>query len=183
MSSPDVRASRALSRLLRHKPERYGVTLDHRGWGDVEAVLAGLCRVGVTLDAERLAELVARSPKRRFELTADGARIRAVHGHSIEVELDHPTERPPEVLFHGTVAPHIAGILREGLRPGARRAVHLSEREAEAREVGARRGAPIVLRIAAGRMSDAGHRFQRSTSGVWLTEAVPPEYLEPPSWL
>jgi putative RNA 2'-phosphotransferase len=45
--------------------------------------------------------------------------------------------------------------------------------------VGRRRSADVaVLRVAADRMADAGHVFHRSANGVWLTAAVPPDYLE-----
>jgi putative RNA 2'-phosphotransferase len=46
--------------------------------------------------------------------------------------------------------------------------------------VGARHGRPAVLRIDAARMHTDGHRFFRSANGVWLTDAVPPEYLDFP---
>jgi putative RNA 2'-phosphotransferase len=41
-----------------------------------------------------------------------------------------------------------------------------------------RRGAAIVLKVAAGRMHAEGHVFYRSANGVWLTEHVPPDYIE-----
>jgi putative RNA 2'-phosphotransferase len=46
-----------------------------------------------------------------------------------------------------------------------------------AKLVGARRGQPIVLVIAAARMHQAGHAFFRSANGVWLVDHVPPEFL------
>lgn len=55
--------------------------------------------------------------------------------------------------------------------------VHLSRDEETARQVGARRGRAVVLTVQAGRMYGAGHPFYRSENGVWLAEAVPPEFL------
>ncbi|MEM7748641.1 MAG: RNA--NAD 2'-phosphotransferase, partial [Pseudomonadota bacterium] len=34
-----------------------------------------------------------------------------------------------------------------------------------------------VLDVAAGKMHAAGHSFYRSENGVWLTDAVPAEFL------
>jgi len=38
----------------------------------------------------------------------------------------------------------------------------------------------VVLVVEAGRMHDDGHQFYLSENGVWLVEAVPPEYLRFP---
>ena len=47
-----------------------------------------------------------------------------------------------------------------------------------ARLVGQRRGKATVLRVRAGAMHRDGHPFWLSANGVWLTEAVPPNYLD-----
>lgn len=44
--------------------------------------------------------------------------------------------------------------------------------------VGTRHGSPRVLIIQAKAMHDDGRRFYLSQNGVWLTEAVPKEYIE-----
>ena len=49
--------------------------------------------------------------------------------------------------------------------------------DADALVVGARHGTPVVMRVAAGRMADAGHRFFHAAAGVWLTDAVPARHL------
>jgi len=54
-----------------------------------------------------------------------------------------------------------------------------ADRETAAR-VGQRRGRPLVLVVEAARMQRDGHRFFQSENGVWLTEAVPPTYLQFP---
>ncbi|MGC7099859.1 RNA 2'-phosphotransferase [Amycolatopsis lurida] len=167
-----VRLSKQLSKHLRHDPAAAGLVLDDAGWADVDAVLDAL---GMT--REQLAEVVSRNDKRRFSFDGSGTRVRANQGHSVAVELGLPVADPPEFLYHGTVAAALPSIRAEGLRPMRRHAVHLSPDEETARRVGARRGAPVILRVAAGRMAEAGHSFQLSANGVWLTDAVPPEYL------
>lgn len=66
----------------------------------------------------------------------------------------------------------------QGLIRGNRQHVHMSADRETAARVGQRRGRPVVLVVEAGRMHRAGHKFYRSENGVWLTEAVPAEYLK-----
>ncbi|KVH07687.1 RNA 2'-phosphotransferase [Burkholderia sp. BCCIQ04A] len=44
--------------------------------------------------------------------------------------------------------------------------------------VGARYGVPVILEVHARRMHRQGHAFFVAENGVWLTDAVPAEYLE-----
>lgn len=178
-----VRISKLLSLALRHDPTALGVTLDARGWTDVDGVLAGLTATGLATSRDELEEIVATSDKQRFALSADGARIRANQGHSLPVDLGLEPSVPPEVLLHGTVQRFARAIARDGLVKGARTHVHLSEDEATARVVAARRAGPKALfAVRARAMHDAGHVFLRSDNGVWLTDHVPAAFLEDRSW-
>jgi putative RNA 2'-phosphotransferase len=67
--------------------------------------------------------------------------------------------------------------MAEGLRPMSRHHVHLSPDIATARRVGARRGRPVILEVAATRLAARGQAFHLSGNGVWLTAHVPPEFL------
>ncbi|WDZ83267.1 RNA 2'-phosphotransferase [Micromonospora cathayae] len=171
-----VRVSKRMSLALRHRPDRFGLTPDRAGWVPVEQVLAGLRIDRATLDA-----VVAGDDKQRFavERGPDGAdRIRASQGHSIPVDLGLAAAEPPALLHHGTGAAALASILATGLHRGDRHHVHLSPDVATARRVGARRGgAVVVLTIDAAAMSRDGFVFYRSANGVWLTDAVPRQYL------
>ena len=166
-----------MSLVLRHDPARFGVELDSGGWTRVDHLLAAASRAGVPLDAATLRLVVAENDKKRFALSDDGVLIRASQGHSVAVDLALQPVEPPAVLFHGTATRFLDSIRREGLVPGSRQHVHLSADEATATTVGARHGHPPVLRVDAARMQAAGHRFFLSANGVWLTEAVPAEYL------
>ncbi len=173
MSPADVvRLSKRLSFVLRHRPDSVGLTLDDGGWVGVDELLDAL---GVT--RSELAEVVARNDKVRFAFDRTGTRIRASQGHSVPVDLGYAPARPPAELFHGTPQRSLARILAEGLRPGARHAVHLSPDVGTARAVGARRGPPVVLRVDAAAMVAEGAVFSRSANGVWLVDAVPPGHL------
>lgn len=170
--------SKAMSYWLRHAPEKGGLTLDDSGWTPVDDVLAALARKRLTDSVEVLRQVVADSDKQRFELSEDGTRIRARQGHSVEVDLDWPIAEPPEHLFHGTVDRFLDAILAEGLKPMARHHVHLSPDVETASKVGARRGKPVILRIAAGAMARDGAVFRLSSNGVWLADYVPAKRIE-----
>lgn len=175
-----VRISKFLALVLRHHPERIGITLDEAGWTDVDALLAAAAAHGVPMTRDELREVVAASDKQRFALSADGARIRANQGHSVEVDLRLPPREPPARLYHGTIRAALAGIRARGLVRGARHHVHLSPDVETATRVGGRRGAPVILTIRAAEMHAAGLAFYCSENGVWLTDHVPAEFIEFP---
>ena len=177
MHVDDRRASKLLSLVLRHQPSRVGVTLDRAGWVDVEVLLAALAEHGRPISGEQLERVVRTSDKQRFALDQSSSRIRANQGHSVDVDLGLPPATPPDQLFHGTPVRNLEAILREGLLPRGRHAVHLSPDVATAQNVGARRGAHVVLVVRAGDMHGAGHSFTQSANGVWLVPSVPPCYL------
>lgn len=176
--SGDVPISKRLSYWLRHRPGAGGLELDEAGWTPVEAVLRALADAGIPCDRAGLEGPVGRSDKQRFEFSGDGARIRARQGHSVEVELGWPEADPPGFLYHGTVERFLEAIGREGLRPMNRHHVHLSPDVETATRVGARRGRAVVLRVRAADLAAGGQAFYLTSNSVWLTAAVPPEFLE-----
>lgn len=169
--------SKFLSLVLRHAPERIGISLDAQGWTSLDDLIAKANAAGVTLDHAMILEIVATSEKQRFTLSANGTRIRAAQGHSVEVDLDLPPSVPPAILFHGTARTNIDAILAEGLKPGRRRHVHLSSNEETARRVGMRHGAPVIFRLDSARLHADGQTFWQADNGVWLTDHVAPAYL------
>ena len=175
--SDHVRLSKFLSLVLRHQPEKAGISLDEAGWVDVDRQLCGCEAAGVSITRPLLDRLVAESDKQRFAFSEDRQRIRANQGHSVEVDLACESLRPPDVLYHGTADRFLDSIRARGLVRGKRHHVHLSANHAIAVEVGRRHGRPFVFEVAAGRMHADGRAFFRSANGVWLTEHVPAHYL------
>ena len=169
--------SKYISLILRHKPETIGITLDEHGWANVDELLKGVSRK-YPLTREELDEIVATDEKQRYSFNDDGTLIRANQGHSIQVDVELAEVRPPEFLYHGTGEKYVSSIDRHGLIPKTRLYVHLSGDYETAVKVGSRHGKPVVYRILAGQMADAGITFYRSVNGVWLTKRVPREYME-----
>jgi putative RNA 2'-phosphotransferase len=173
-----VRSSKFLSLVLRHEPEKIGLTLQPGGWVEVQELLDGCARSGHPLTVSELRELVETSDKQRFALDDSGVRIRANQGHSADVDLQLTPAVPPGVLYHGSAAHLLPVLLAEGLRKMARHHVHLSVSVAPALKVGQRHGKPVVLTVDAGRLHADGGVFFCSANGVWLIDAVPPAYLQ-----
>jgi putative RNA 2'-phosphotransferase len=166
-----------MSLVLRHDPSAAGVTLDEAGWTEIDALLRGMAAARHPLTRGDLLDIVRSDSKQRYAISEDGVRIRANQGHSVDVQLGLEPVTPPDVLFHGTADRFADAIRRDGLRPMSRQQVHLSPDESTALTVGKRHGRPIIFRIAAGKMARRGHTFYRSANGVWLTDAVLPEFL------
>ncbi len=176
-SFDSVRTSKFLSLILRHKPEAVGLTLSEGGWVAVDALLEALARNGRPLTRKQLGDVVANNDKKRFAFDTSGERIRAVQGHSQDVDLGYVPSLPPGTLYHGTVERFLDSIFQKGLVSGSRRHVHLSHDVATARIVGKRRGKPVILVVASAEMHEEGHIFFRADNGVWLTDHVPAEFL------
>ncbi|MER6312874.1 RNA 2'-phosphotransferase [Streptomyces sp. NPDC001581] len=170
-----VKVSKYVSKHLRHQPERIGLVLDPHGWVEIDDLLGAAAAHGFHVSRAELDHVVAANDKQRFAV--DGTRIRANQGHTVAVDLELPEAEPPAYLYHGTVAAALDSIRAEGLRPMARHHVHLSPDRETATRVGARRGRPVVLAVDAGAMRAAGHVFRISANGVWLVDAVPPQFL------
>ena len=93
----------------------------------------------------------------------------------MDVELEEMV--PPDVLYHGTGEKYVPSIDVQGLIPKSRLYVHLSHDCGTAVKVGQRHGRPVVYRVDSLAMYNDGFRFYRSVNGVWLTKAVPAQYL------
>jgi putative RNA 2'-phosphotransferase len=170
--------SKFLSYVLRHKPDAVGIELDPAGWTSISELIAQCNAHGNAITRELLDAIVRTDSKGRYAISEDGLRIRANQGHSVEVELGYEQRQAPAVLYHGTPVRFLDSILKSGLDKMKRHHVHLSLDVATATTVGLRRGKPAVLKIDAHRMEQDGHVFYLSANGVWLTDRVPPEYLE-----
>jgi len=180
MSTDDRRRlSKLLSLILRHEPERFGLTLDEQGWVALEALLAAVRSRpewrGTT--EEQIREVVATSDKQRFEISDD--QIRARYGHSVEQQISYPEIEPPEVLYHGTSPQSLRAIRAEGLRSMRRQYVHLSTDVEQARAVGRRHSPePVILTVRARAAWQAGVRFYQPEARMYLAGSVPAAFIE-----
>ena len=165
--------SKFLSLVLRHQPETIDIQLDQNGWTDVNELIEKANKYGIKLDRETLNHIVETNSKKRFAFSDALDKIRASQGHSIEIELGYTNQKPPEILYHGTVEKSVQSILDTGIEKRSRQHVHLSSDSETAIKVGQRHGKPFVFKVFADQMYNDNFQFFISDNGVWLTDNVP----------
>ncbi|WP_452600165.1 RNA 2'-phosphotransferase [Pontimicrobium sp. MEBiC01747] len=172
------RISKFLSLILRHNPDKIGLELDENGWADINELITKANKRNVRFSKENLEDIVETNDKKRFAFNDDKTKIRANQGHSITtIDLKLDALEPPAYLYHGTVGKFINAIKTNGLQKMSRQHVHLTSELETAVKVGSRRGQAIILSIRAKDMHDKGYTFYQSENGVWLTDAVPAEFI------
>ncbi|MCU4490976.1 RNA 2'-phosphotransferase [Acinetobacter guillouiae] len=171
--------SKFLSLVLRHQPETIAIQLDSEGWTDVHILLQQMIKHRRPLKLVELIEVVESSDKKRFQLSPDQNKIRAVQGHSsAQVQREYVAIMPPDTLFHGTATRFVDSILEKGLISGERHHVHLSADLVTAQKVGQRHGKVIIFILDTKQMHQDGFQFYCAENGVWLAEQVPIKYLK-----
>jgi RNA:NAD 2'-phosphotransferase (TPT1/KptA family)/predicted DNA-binding transcriptional regulator YafY len=173
-----VSISKFLSLVLRHQPQLIGIELDGQGWASIDELLKQANAHGYALNLELLNHVVETNSKKRFAFDESGRKIRASQGHSVDIELGYQAQTPPEILYHGTGEKSVPAIQQTGLEKRSRQHVHLSKDIETAIQVGSRHGKPAIFNVLAGEMYKNGYVFYLSENKVWLTDAVPAQFLK-----
>ncbi len=177
MSQLENKTSRTLSLVLRHDPGSIGLSLDEKGWANVEELIEAMNRNKKPVDHDLLKRVVENNSQKRFSFSEDGLRVRANEGHSVPISLEMEEKPPPKFLYHGTTTRWMDLIEQQGLKKMKRSHVHLFVDPRDAHEVGNRQGKPTILEIPTKVMLDHGFKFYEAENGDWLIEEVPPDYL------
>jgi len=164
-----MRKSKRLAYLLRHDND---YPYEPGGWRE----LSDLYQLH-SFSLEELIEIVSKDDKGRFEFNSDKTKVRALYGHSVEVDLLLCKQAPPSFLLHGTALKYIESIRNNGLKSRSRQYVHLTEDRDLALQTGSRHGQVVLLVIDSQAMSNDGFVFYRVSNGTWLTKNVPLKYL------
>jgi putative RNA 2'-phosphotransferase len=171
---------RVMTGVLRHFPEKYGLTIDSNGWISLPQLVKSIStqhRGYHWLRAHHLVAIAESDPKGRYEVKED--RIRATYGHTVDVELDLPTENIPDELFFPVTPEEAAIVLEVGLKPTDRRKVHLSRTAEDARAAGAvRTPEPVILAIDARAARSDGIVIMQAGKTVFLVDQVPASFLK-----
>jgi putative RNA 2'-phosphotransferase len=171
--------SKFMSLVLRHRPEYISLTLNENGWANINELIEKARTKNIKFSFEELEEIVATNDKQRFAFNDNKSMIRANQGHSVKtIDLQLEAVKPPEFLYHGTVAKFIDSIKNTGLQKRSRQHVHLSEDLETATKVGSRRGEAIILVIKSHEMFEKEFEFYCSENGVWLTNNVPSKFIK-----
>ncbi|NIO47814.1 MAG: RNA 2'-phosphotransferase [Candidatus Aminicenantes bacterium] len=170
-----VKVSKFLSFILRHGPHNYGLSLDKHGLADFDNVFKILKNRFPGIEVKDIKLIVENDPKKRFQIKE--GKIRARYGHSVEVEPLGQSRGVPDVLYHGTSPKNLDSILKEGIKPGRRKFVHLSLTIEEAWHVGKRKASkPLILIIDSKKAKKEALLFWKEEN-IYLTKEVPPQYI------
>ena len=170
----ELKISKFLSYVLRHKPESIGLTLNNNGWASVAEILKNQ---QLNFSLEDLKFVVENNDKNRFSLNEDFTLIKANQGHSVDIQLEFQKIVPPDILYHGTAQHLLASIQEKGIEKRQRHHVHLSIDIKTASNVGKRHGKLIILAIDTKKMHQDGYQFYLSDNNVHLVDEVPAKYL------
>jgi putative RNA 2'-phosphotransferase len=178
-SKDKKRLSKFLALMLRHEPERCGLTPDSEGFVSVASVWEQIVRrYGDTYTYDDLGTAVEgnQAGKKRYEIR--GGRIRALYGHSKATVVYEPVE-PPNLLYHGTTASAVDFIRRDGLTAQSRQYVHMTTNRCLAVTVGTRHeGWTIVLSIRAGEAYRSGIVFYHPEPEHYLSKQIPSSFID-----
>jgi len=170
---------RVMTGILRHFPDRYGLQIDPQGWIDLPEIVRAIGRRHPAYHWLRPVHLVAiaeTDAKGRYEVR--GEKVRATYGHTLEVDLDLPTDNIPDYLYFPVTEEESAIVLEVGLKPSDRRKVHLSKTAADARAAGkVRTPEPTILEIDAAKAREVGIVIMQAGKTVYLADQIPPEIL------
>ncbi len=166
--------------VLRHFPDKYGLEIDENGWIDLEhfvKVLRNRQKSFHWLRKYHVKALVATDEKNRYQY--EDGEIRATYGHSVELDLDLPTEDIPDTLYAPTTEKESDLLLEGGLRPSDRTYVHLSGTYESAVEAGAVRSEnPEILKVDAEAAMEDGEEIMEAGKDVFIAKEIKPDYLE-----
>jgi len=170
---------RIVTGILRHFPDRYQLPIDPHGWVPLNQIVRAISQKHPAyhwLRPQHLIAIVETDAKGRYEIRDD--RIRATYGHTVDVDLDLPTENIPDQLYYPVTPEEEAIVLEVGLKPSDRKKVHLSKTAEDAHAAGSvRTPSPVILEVDAKRARADGIVIMKAGKTVYLVDQVPPEYL------
>ncbi|MDE1822293.1 MAG: RNA 2'-phosphotransferase [Euryarchaeota archaeon] len=171
--------ARILAGILRHFPQRYGIPLDPHGWVPIPRLVQAIRsqhRSYGWLKPHHIVALAETDPKGRYEIREE--RIRATYGHTVDVDLDLPTDHIPEALYYPVTQEEASVVLEIGLRPTDRKKVHLSKTAVDAYHAGrVRTPTPVILEVDTQKAQNDGLVIRRAGKTVFLVDQVPSNVL------
>ena len=168
--------SQFLSLILRHKPETINIALDAYGYANIDEIIQHAKNIDLAITKDAIRNVVLYSDKKRFKITADS--IKAIQGHSFEVNIDEQSQKPPDILYHGIRFKQKETVAQQGLLGTTGKLVPLYPNYYAAFMVeNTNKNGPIVFEINAGEMYNDGYEFYFTDNNVWQTKTVPVKYM------
>ena len=179
MNKEQIRLSRFLSKILRHSPDEFGISLDKEGWAKSSDIIKVIKSQYDFFNQEYLVKIVNEDDKQRYALKGHDQYVRANQGHSTNiVDLELTKVNKPVVLYHGTFQNALDLILEEGLKSMSRQYVHLHPDKNVATTVGNRHGKAVLLEIDTQSFLEEGNELFISDNNVYLAKFIPAKFLK-----
>lgn len=170
---------RIIAGVLRHFPEKLGVSIDGHGWVDISEFVhaIGSSRSGFHwLRNHHIEAIALTDPKGRYQI--DGGMVRATYGHTINLDLSDLPDADLKEYFYPVTEEEMDVILEHGLNPIDRKHVHLSGSIEKAIEAGrVRTEDPLILRIDGKKALKNGIKIYHAGIDVYITERIDPDLL------
>jgi|TARA_B110000438_G_scaffold59499_1_gene59651 putative RNA 2'-phosphotransferase len=171
---------RVMAGVLRHFPDRFDLEMDKQGWIEASEFIDAVKsqrRHFHYLETKHLQAVVETDPKGRYQLK--NGRLRATYAHTLDLDLDLPTDKNPEHLYFACSKDDSIEYIEHGLYPGDRNMVHLSSTRLNALEAGRHIiGKPIVLLVDVRAAEEADCAIMKAGTTVYLVKELPGDFLK-----
>ena len=169
---------RRMAGILRHFPEKFDLDMDLNGWVDIREMVEALRdrdRRMHWLRPHHIRAVSETCTKGRYDVRGD--MVRATYAHTVEIELDLPTDDIPELLYFPCSAEESIVLIEHGIKPGDRKHVHLSKTITAAANAGyIHNNRPRIVEVDCIQMEANGDTIYHAGTTVYLTEEVEARY-------
>jgi putative RNA 2'-phosphotransferase len=154
--------------------------MDPQGFVDMRDIVAVVKEKNPRLKwlrTRHIEALAITDPKGRYQIRSRS--VRATYGHTIELDLQLPTDRVPPYLYYPVTEEECDDILEDGIVPTDRYMVHLSSTYDLAYNAGKVHDyEPVILEIDTALCAEMGHPIGRAAKTVFLVDEVPADCVE-----
>lgn len=177
----EMKVSKTMSYILRHNPYEFNLEVDDNGFVDFEKLVYSLKKTYKNISSEDVIFIVNNDDNKRYEISKDKTKIRAIYGHTFDFKIEKKECVPPAILFHGTNIDAWNNIVKNGyLKKMQRQYVFLSSEEEKAERVAIRRKNKqyVILKIDTVLAIKEGIRFYRESNGIYMSDDIPVKFID-----
>jgi len=169
---------RIMAAVLRHG--KFDLEMDPQGFVDMRDIVSVVKEKNPRmkwLRTRHIEALAITDPKGRYQIR--NRSVRATYGHTIELDLQLPTDRVPPYLYYPVTEEECDDVLEDGIVPTDRYMVHLSSTYDLAYGAGKVHDyEPVILEIDTALCAEMGHPIGRAAKTVFLVDEVPADCVE-----
>jgi len=177
MNDSNIKLSKTLTYILRHKAEKYKLNIDEAGFINIDEILNLQQIKNKNCTLHDIEQIVKNCPKQRFLIKTENGitKIRANQGHTIrKIQNEELLEliTDPNLLHmcvHGTYHDYINDIMKQGLKCMGRNNIHFVTCDTNKVQSGMRSDVEYMIYIDVEKAMNDGIKFYKSSNGVILS--------------